>query len=252
MAGKKVFACYQSTFLQRAMDQLIHDIAYLKLPVTIIAARSGFAGFDSPTHHGIYDLSWLQAVPNLKIFYAGTSRDLQAMLRDRAQAADGPLVILHPYEAVWSGETEHLPAATTPLEQPEVLSKGADGLILTVGNRLPTGVALRDQLRHTTDAEFELVNVRWLNPLPTGFLETALENGRPVITLEEGRARGGFGAAMALFLADRGLVNPLHISAVRDEFVPTGDKDALSVACGLDADSIIQALRGRGFPLRRG
>ncbi|RKZ10639.1 1-deoxy-D-xylulose-5-phosphate synthase, partial [bacterium] len=234
MAGKKVFACYQSTFLQRAMDQLIHDIAYLKLPVTIIAARSGFAGFDSPTHHGIYDLSWLQAVPNLKIFYAGTSRDLQAVLKDRAQAADGPLVILHPYEAVWSGETEHLPAATTPLEQPEVLSKGADGLILTVGNRLPTGVALRDQLRHTTDAEFELVNVRWLNPLPTGFLETALENGRPVITLEEGRARGGFGAAMALFLADRGLVNPLHISAVRDEFVPTGDKDALSVACGLD------------------
>ena len=70
VSNKIVFLCYQSTFMQRAMDQIFHDICFMNLPVTIIASRSGFAGFDSPTHHAIYDLSYLRGLPNLEIFYA--------------------------------------------------------------------------------------------------------------------------------------------------------------------------------------
>jgi 1-deoxy-D-xylulose-5-phosphate synthase len=247
MAGKTVFACYQSTFLQRAMDQVFHDICFLDLPVTIISARSGFSGFDSPTHHALYDLPYLQALPNLQVFYAGTSRDLEAMIRLRAEKAKSPMVILHPYEGVWSGEKEHLPAKATPLSQPEVIAAGTDGVILTVGNRLPTAVRLRSELSKRFSADFGIVNIRWINPMPLEFLKDQLTRTPRVLTLEEGRSRGGFGSSVAQFLVETGLEADLHISAIRDEYVPAGDKIALSELTGIDSASILKVLKGKWF-----
>ncbi len=247
MAGKKVFACYQSTFLQRAMDQVFHDICFLDLPVTIIAARSGFAGFDSPTHHALYDLSYLQALPNLQVFYAGTSRDLAAMILHRAESAKSPMVILHPYESVWAGEGEYLPAEMTPLDEPEVVTEGKDGLILTVGNRLPTAMQLRAELARRFAADFGVVNIRWINPIPEKFLRDRFGSLNRVVTLEEGRARGGFGSAVAQFLVTEGLSVELHINAIKSEYVPAGEKDVLSKLTGIDTESILKDLKGKWF-----
>ena len=81
--GMNVFACFQATFMQRAIDQIFHDICYPQVPITIISARSGFSGYDGPTHHGIYDFGFLRSLPNINIFYAGTKRDLRAILLNR-------------------------------------------------------------------------------------------------------------------------------------------------------------------------
>ena len=251
LGGKRVFLCIQDSSLPRAFDQLVRDVAQLNLPVTIIAGGSGFAGLDNATLHNLGDLAWLPTVPNLSVFFAGTSRDLAAVIEARARDAEGPLVVLHAQEPVWSGERDQLPAEPTPLEQPEILSEGTDGLILAMGNRLAAGVRLRDALRRDFGADFALVNPRWLQPLPVGMLAARLRTGIGIVTLEEGRDRGGFGAAIAQYLADQGLKNPLHISAVRGDCVPAGSKDVLSAACGIDAESIIKELRGRGFPLKR-
>ncbi len=247
MAGKTVFACFQSTFLQRAMDQVFHDICYPDLPVTIISARSGFSGFDSPTHHALYDLPYLQALPNLQVFYAGTSRDLEAIIRHRAEGAKSPMVILHPYEVVWEQESQHLPVEITPLNQPEVVKHGADGVILTVGNRLPTAVKLRTELARRHSADFGIVNIRWINPLPENFLRDQVARTPRVLTLEEGRARGGFGSSVAQFLVQSNLAADLHISAINQEYVPAGEKTILSQLTGIDAESILADLKGKWF-----
>lgn len=247
MSGKTVFACFQSTFLQRAMDQVFHDICFLDLPVTIISARSGFSGFDSPTHHALYDLPYLQALPNLQVFYAGTSRDLEAMIRYRAENAKSPLVILHPYEGVWDGEKDHLPVKVTPLNEPEVISPGTDGVILTVGNRLPTAVQLKSELSQRYSADFGIVNIRWINPMPVEFLKDQIARTPRVLTLEEGRSRGGFGSSVAQFLVESGIKADLHISAIHEEYVPAGDKETLSALTGLDSTSILNDLKGKWF-----
>ncbi len=247
MAGKTVFACFQSTFLQRAMDQVFHDICFLDLPVTIISARSGFSGFDSPTHHALYDLAYLQALPNLQVFYAGTSRDLEAMIRHRAESGKSPMVILHPYEVVWGQETKHLPAKTTPLDMPEVVADGSDGVILTVGNRLPTAVQLRAELAQRYSADFGIVNIRWINPVPEEFLRDQVARTARILTLEEGRARGGFGSSVAQFLVQDNLRADLHISAIKQDFVPAGEKITLSELTGIDAKSILADLKGKWF-----
>jgi 1-deoxy-D-xylulose-5-phosphate synthase len=86
--------------MQRAIDQIFHDICYTKVPITIVSARSGFSGYDGPTHHGIYDFGFLRTLPNIEIFYAGTKRDLKAILEERYRNANSPMIILHPYELI--------------------------------------------------------------------------------------------------------------------------------------------------------
>jgi 1-deoxy-D-xylulose-5-phosphate synthase len=243
MAGKKVFACLQSTFMQRAMDQLFHDVCFPGLPVTVIAARSGFSGFDSPTHHGIYDLVYLQAIPNLQVFYAGTSRDLRAIMKERAREATEPMVVLHPYEGVWSGE-EGLPPAAG-LSEPELLAEGKDGAILAVGNRIPEAFELRRLLKEHHRLDFAVVNARWIKPLPEQALCRILGKVPRVVTLEEGPRRGGYGAAVALLLAERLPQTELFVSGLEDGYLPAGDKQTLSQLGGIDAASILAKLENK-------
>lgn len=243
MAGKKVFACLQSTFMQRAMDQLFHDLCHPMLPVTVIAARSGFSGYDSPTHHGIYDLIYLQAIPNLQIFYAGTGRDLRAIIEERSRGASAPMVVLHPYEGIWPGEETLPPPA--PLNEPEVLSEGRDGAILALGNRLPQAFELRRLLQERHRQDFGVINARWIKPLPENALCRLLADAPRVVTLEEGPRRGGFGAAVALLLAERLPGADVHVSGLEDRFMPAGDKETLSRIGGIDPAAVLSCLEQR-------
>lgn len=245
MAGKKVFVCFQSTFMQRAMDQLIHDVCFPKLPVTVIASRSGFSGYDSPTHHGIYDLVYLQAIPNLQIFYAGTGRDLRAIIESRGHNPNAPMVVLHPYEGIWDGE-ESLPPSTNLLE-PEVFSEGTDGAILAVGNCLSEAFELCRLLSELHQKDFGVINARWIKPLPEEALSRILVNVPKIITLEEGPRRGGYGSVVALFLSERFPQKQIYISGLDDQFVPAGDKKNLSQFGGINAASILSCLEKKWF-----
>jgi len=244
LKGKKVFACFQSTFLQRSLDQIFHDACYMDLTITIIAARSGFSGFDSPTHHGIYDLSYLRAIPNLQIFYAGTSPDLRRILWQRhSRPTGGPLVILHPYENIWEEGDGSFPA-DDDLSKASVAFDGKDGFIFSTGNRLPAAFKLRELIAQR-NLDFGVLNIRWISPLPVGQLTRIMKRAPRIVTLEENVRSAGFGSAVNEIICAQRLSADLFCSAIDDGFVPAGDKDFLSRLTGIDAESVFNQLAQR-------
>ena len=244
MSNKIVFLCYQSTFMQRAMDQIFHDICFMNLPVTIIASRSGFAGFDSPTHHAIYDLSYLRGLPNLEIFYAGTSKDLKNMIELRKKTAKKPMIILHPYEAIRADEEKYF--SEDSLNNNETLFTGKDGYILSVGNRLSSAIELREKLK-TFNKDVGIINNRWIQPLQVINTIELLQKVNFAITLEENVLDGGFGSAISELIIDNDINTKLIRIAIKNGYTSTGDKDYLSKLEKIDVDSIIKQLKTRGI-----
>jgi 1-deoxy-D-xylulose-5-phosphate synthase len=245
MQGKIVFTCFQSTFMQRAMDQLFHDVCYRKWPITIVSARSGFAGHDGPTHHGIYDFGYMRALPHIKIFYAGSKRDLIDILKYRSVDPIGPLIVLHPYEMIAENEEEYLPAEKTPLELPEKIEPGNDGIIVTMGNRIKDALVLRNELNAAKNLDFGVVNIRWLKPLPEAALIEILSDVDKVITLEESVKEGGMGSAITQFINEKNLKCDVLVSAIENGFLPAGDKEYLNKLAKIDVKSIMTKVEKR-------
>ena len=230
--------------MQRAMDQIFHDICFMNLPVTIIASRSGFAGFDSPTHHAIYDLSYLRGLPNLEIFYAGTSKDLKNMIELRKKTAKKPMIILHPYEAIRADEEKYF--SEDSLNNNETLFTGKDGYILSVGNRLSSAMELREKLK-TFNKDVGIINNRWIQPLQVINTIELLQKVNFAITLEENVLDGGFGSAISELIIDNDINTKLIRIAIKNGYTSTGDKDYLSKLEKIDVDSIIKQLKTRGI-----
>ena len=241
LKGKTVFVCYQSTFMQRALDMIIHDICFMNLPVTILAVRSGFAGMDSPTHHGIYDISFLRGIPNLKIFYPGSSYDLEEIITQRALNPDGPMVVLHPYEQVRKDENLYI-NRSGGIDDIDVLFEGDDGYIFSVGNTLESSIKVREKLLKN-NLKFGLINIRWLKPLPKDRLLEIMKSVGRVITTEENVYSGGFGASVAELITDSGMSISLIRSAIDDVFVKPGDKETLSKYTMIDPESIFNKIK---------
>ena len=242
MNGKKVFLCYQSTFMQRAMDQIFHDICFMNLPVTIIASRSGFAGFDSPTHHAIYDLSYLRGLPNLEIFYAGNSSDLKTMLLHRYKSAKSPMIILHPYENIRENEADYI--TTDELNLNEVIYEGKDGYIMAVGNRIDTAVETRTKLKALAK-DVGIINIRWIRPFKIGQILTLIKKIKFIISLEENVKTGGLGSAISELITDNDISVQLIRIAIESDFTKTGDKNYLSKLEKIDTESILKVLKLR-------
>ncbi|WP_028771667.1 1-deoxy-D-xylulose-5-phosphate synthase [Shewanella waksmanii] len=240
MESKRVFLCFQSTFMQRAIDQIFHDVCYPQHPITIVSARSGFAGFDGPTHHGIYDFGLLRALPNIQIFYAGTARDLEAIISARASQPHGPMIILHPYETVPLEETNFLPSKSTPLNQDEIIIEGKDGLIITIGNHISTALAVRDKLLNQKGLSYTVLNLRWIKPLAQSSLVPLLTKHKHVVTIEESQKDGGIGVAINQLLTDNNIDAKLCVNALEQGFFPAGDKESLCAVGKIDSQSVYQ------------
>jgi len=238
----KVFACFQATFMQRTLDQIFHDIYYPQIPITIVSAQSGFSGYDGATHHGIYDFGFLRTLPNIKVFYAGTKRDLRAILEERYDSVTGPMIILHPYELISPAQKEYLPQQSTPLDLMECLCPGSDGVIIAAGNRLTDAVNLKVKLLENQKQNYAVYNLRWTNPLPVESLRKILSEYEKVVTLEEGVRSGGIGCAINDFVRSEKLDCQIFVNAIDDGFLPAGDKKELSELAGLDVDSILNNL----------
>jgi 1-deoxy-D-xylulose-5-phosphate synthase len=236
--GKSVFACFQATFMQRAIDQIFHDICYPQIPITIVSARSGFSGYDGPTHHGIYDFGFLRTLPNIKIFYAGTKRDLRAILEERYQNANGPMIVLHPYELISPSQDQYLPEKITPLDLMECVEEGTDGVIIALGNRLSDAIDLKRMVFKKKKQNYAVYNLRWVNPLPIGDLRILLSKYNKVITLEEAVRNGGIGCAINEFARSEKIACQIYVSAIDDGFLPAGDKQELSVLANIDIDTV--------------
>lgn len=236
---RPVVAVY-STFLQRAYDQLIHDVCLQELPVVFALDRAGLVGEDGPTHHGAFDISFLRCVPNLSLYAPKDEAELQHLLAT-ALAREEPAAVRYPRGA---GLGVPLPDLPQPLTGPwaEVLSEGSDLLVIATGS----GVAHARRAVQILDDEGikpTLVNLRRIWPLPLDELLPLLEQHQLVVTVEENVLAGGMGAAVLEALAETGPARRVERVGLPNRFVPHGDVASLHRWAGLDPESIAERIR---------
>tara|TARA_R110001599_G_scaffold353676_1_gene595048 strand:+ start:74147 stop:76018 length:1872 start_codon:yes stop_codon:yes gene_type:complete len=233
---KPVVAIY-STFLQRGYDQLIHDVALQNLDVTFALDRSGLVGADGATHAGNYDIAYLRCIPNMVLMAASDENECRRMLSTAFQY-NGPASVRYPRGA-GIGATVGSDLQTIPLGTGEIRREGKGVAILAFGTMLAPSLQAAEKLDAT------VANMRFVKPLDVALLKQLAATHDAIVTVEEGAIMGGAGAAVAEALAAEGIVKPLLILGLPDQFIDHGDVAQLLASCGLDADGIAAAIRQR-------
>ena len=234
---KPVVAIY-STFLQRAYDQVLHDVCLDRLPVIFAIDRGGIVGEDGSTHHGLFDMSYLRCLPNLVIMAPADENELQHMLAT-AIAHDGPIAFRYPRGSATGVPLDKV-IKPLPLGKGQILANGDDILILaigkSVGDALEAGRTLKEQEISAT-----VVNCRFVKPLDIELISSLVERIPRVITVEENARQGGFGSAVLEALNDAG-INGLQVEriGVADTFVEHGPQQLLRSLYGLDSAAIVK------------
>ncbi|TSE36519.1 1-deoxy-D-xylulose-5-phosphate synthase [Tepidimonas charontis] len=233
---KPVVAIY-STFLQRAYDQVIHDVALQNLPVVFALDRAGIVGADGPTHCGAFDIAFLRCVPNVSIACPADEAECYQLLTTAFEQSH-PVAVRYPRGA---GVGTALPAEprALPFGRGEVRRQGRGVAILAFGTLLYPALQAGEALGAT------VANMRWAKPLDTDLLRELASNHEALVTLEEGAVAGGAGAAVLEWLAQEGLLRPTLQLGLPDRFIEHGDPAQLLARLGLDADGIERTVRAR-------
>ena len=241
MGMKPVVALY-STFLQRAYDQVIHDVCLQRLPVRLMIDRGGIVGDDGPTHHGVFDLTFLRAVPHLVIMLPKDENELAAMVRTALERDDGPTAVRYPRGAGLGVKLEFEPQPL-PLGKGELLRSGDDIVMVAVGAMVAPAERAADSLA-AEGVGASVVNARFVKPLDRELILSEVRRTGRVMTLEENVAAGGFGAAVLELLSGEGMSGvPADVVALPDEFVTHGSRERLLDDCGLSAEDIVARAR---------
>ena len=229
-AGKRPVAAIYSTFAQRAYDQLLHDVCLQNLPVTLCLDRAGLVGDDGPTHHGVFDLSYLRMMPNMTVMAPKDENELRRMLIT-ALSLDGPAALRYP-RGTAAGVPLTDDVQPLPLGKGEILREGGDVCFLAVGSMTANALQAAELLAADGIAA-EVVNMRFVKPLDRELLLEAAGHVKLLVTVEENVLAGGFGSAVLECLADAGRIVPLLRLGIPDRFVPQGDRSLLWEECGL-------------------
>jgi 1-deoxy-D-xylulose-5-phosphate synthase len=235
---KPVVAIY-STFLQRAYDQLIHDISVQELDVTLAIDRAGIVGADGPTHQGAFDLSFLRCVPGLTILAPADEAECRDMLYT-AYLHPGPAAVRYP-RGSGPGVAEKTAMTQLPIGQAHVRRQGHCIALLTFGTMLEPALQAAAELDAT------VVNMRSVKPLDQDTILAMADRHDLIVTLEENAVRGGAGAGVAEVLSDHGQAIPLLILGLPDQHIGQGEPAEVLARCGLDAAGIIKSIRN-GLP----
>jgi 1-deoxy-D-xylulose-5-phosphate synthase len=235
---KPVCAIY-STFLQRAYDQVVHDVAVQQLPVVFALDRAGFVGDDGPTHMGLYDVAYLRTLPGMTIMAPRNEFEVAPML-DLALSLDGPAALRYP-RASTSGKHDE-PLAPLVLGRAEVLRRGEDVAILALGNTVDVALDAYDLLDEN-GIRPTVVNARFVVPLDETLLLELAESHARFITLEEHSLAGGFGSAVVEFINDRGLSTRVERIGVPNVLVQHASQSAQRAQCGLSAENVAARVR---------
>ncbi len=233
---KPVVAIY-STFLQRAYDQLIHDIALQNLDVTFALDRAGLVGADGATHAGNYDLAYLRCIPNMVVMAASDENECRQMLTTGYQYS-GPAAIRYPRGA-GIGAAIQKELTALPIGKAELKRQGKKVAILAFGSMVHPSLLAAEALDAT------VVNMRFIKPLDTELIKEIAASHDAFVTVEEGCTMGGAGSAVAEALAEAGLAKPVLILGLPDKFVDHGDPALLLAQCGLNAEGIEASIRHR-------
>ncbi len=240
VAGLRPVVAIYSTFLQRAVDQVLHDVALQRLPVLFCLDRAGLVPGDGPTHQGLFDLTYLRMIPDMTIIAPKDEAELVRALRC-ALAHDGPVAVRYP-KGAGEGVPVDYDADPLPFGKSEVLSEGDSLLVLAVGNTVGRALAAARKLR---DEGFEatVVNVRFVKPLDTDTLLPLLRKAPLVVTVEENVLAGGFGSAISELLHDEQLAVPLVRLGIPDEFVTFGSLEDLRRHYGLTTPQLAERFK---------
>ncbi len=246
--GQRPYVAVYSTFMQRAYDQVIHDIALQKLPVVICMDRAGLVGDDGPTHHGVFDIASMSAVPSLTFAAPKDGSELRAMLHHTiTHEPDGPTAIRYPRASVPDDVDEKVPDIEWGTW--EEVTPGGDVAILAVGTMVEKAMKAAEELVEK-GIELWVINARFVKPLDKKMLRRVMDSTRAIITAEEGCIAGGFGQAIACHLAENGYRGGFKALGIPDGFVTHGDRPLLLRDVGLDVAGICRAVAqiaaGRG------
>jgi 1-deoxy-D-xylulose-5-phosphate synthase len=237
--GLRPVAAIYSTFLQRAYDQIIHDVCLQRLPVVFALDRAGFAGDDGRTHHGIYDLTYLRCLPNMTIMAPKDENELRHMLKTAVEHIDGPIAVRYPRGAAVGVATDE-PLHTLPIGLAEVLREGADVAILAVGTMVSTAERAAELLAKD-GIEATVVNARFIKPLDEDLVLQLATTCGAIVTVEESSIRGGFGTGVLELLANHGVTIPARTLAVPDRVFEQASQARLRQLAGLSPEDIAAA-----------
>lgn len=238
----KPFLAIYSTFLQRAYDQVLHDICRQNLNVFIGIDRAGLVGADGETHQGVFDIAFMRHMPNMVLMMPKDENEGQHMVNTAIQYDDGPIAMRFP-RGNGLGVKMDEQLKTIPIGSWEVLRPGKDAVILTFGTTIKMALQAAEELQKEGKS-IRVVNARFIKPLDEGMLNEMLSEGLPILTIEEAVLQGGFGSSVLEYIHDK---KASHIKVERmgipDEFIEHGSVDALLEEIGLTKTQVAETLR---------
>ncbi|MBR7554169.1 1-deoxy-D-xylulose-5-phosphate synthase [Allobacillus sp. GCM10007491] len=240
--GMKPFLSIYSTFLQRGFDQVVHDIARQNLPVTFGIDRAGLVGADGETHQGVFDISFLRHLPNMRIMMPKDATEAQNMVYTALSQKDGPMAIRYP-----RGNAKEAPKDVAfelvPIGSWEVLRKGQDSVILTFGTMLDLAMEAAEQLRED-GLSVRVVNARFIKPLDEKMIHHIVKENIPILTIEEHALQGGFGSAVLEFIEQQDYLYPyVYRMGLPDYFVEHGSVGELLEETGLTVENVKKKIK---------
>ena len=239
-SGKRPFCSIYSSFAQRAYDQIIHDVAIQKLPIIFCIDRAGIVGHDGPTHHGLFDISFLRCIPNIQIVAPRDSQELQNIIYTAQLGINLPLAIRYP-RGYCEQKFLSFDFKKIPWGKGTLLKNGSHIAILSLGT---ISKNIEKALSHVNYPEaFAHFDLCFAKPLDEKLLHKVFNKFKTVVVFEEGVKQGGVGSAVLEFASQKLYQVPIHLEGVSDIFVPHGDTDELFQEIGLDVSGITKKLQ---------
>lgn len=238
LGGLRPVVAIYSSFLQRAVDQILHDVCMQNLPVVFAVDRAGLVGSDGETHHGCFDLSYLSMMPNMTVMAPKNKWELSDMLKFAIRQKSS-VAIRYPRGEAYTGLEDY--RAPIEMGKAEILEKGKEIAILAVGNMVRTAVQVTENLRNC-GYEPTLVNMRFVKPLDMDLLEILREDHSLIVTMEENVKSGGFGEQVMTYYGSRLHSPAVRIVAIEDKFVPHGSVEDLMHQQQMDSASVTERI----------
>ena len=236
--GLKPIVAVYSSFLQRAYDQILHDVCIQNLPVVFAIDRAGLVGSDGETHQGIFDFTYLSGIPNMHICAPKNKWELSDMLKF-AVKFDGPIAVRYPRGTAYSGLKEH--RSGIELGKAEWIYKEREIALFAVGSMVKTGETVRDMLK-AQGRSVSLINARFVKPIDEEAVKEACREHILIVTMEENLGGGGYGEKVLDYMNRTGLRNGYLRISVPDAYVEHGNVELLKQEIGIDADSIVKRI----------
>ena len=240
--GMVPFCNIYSTFMQRAYDQVIHDVAIQKLPVIFCLDRGGLVGEDGPTHHGVFDMAYMRSVPNMIVSAPMDEIELRnLMYTAQLGKINQPFSIRYPRGCGiitdWKKEFEKI-----EIGKGRKLNDGSDVALLSIGK---TGIFAQLAVKSLAKNDISAAHydMRFVKPLDTEMLTEVMQNFDQIVTIEDGTIQGGFGSAILEFMAENGFTNKIKILGIPDKFIEHGTPEELYRECGIDAQGIVDTVK---------